>query len=34
VPGTPWATPPEELAKLAGYWKDITASRAEARKLL
>jgi peptide/nickel transport system substrate-binding protein len=34
VPGTPWATPPEELAKLAGYWKDINASRAEARKLL
>ncbi len=34
VPGTPYATPPEELAKLAGYGKDITASRAEARKLL
>ncbi len=34
VPGTPWATPPEELAKLAGYWKDINASRAEARRLL
>ena len=34
VPGTPWATPPDELAKLAGYGKDITASRAEARKLL
>ena len=34
VPGTPFATPPEELAKLAGYWKDITASRAEAKKLL
>lgn len=34
VPGTPWATPPEELAKLAGYWKDINASRAEAKKLL
>jgi peptide/nickel transport system substrate-binding protein len=34
VPGTPFATPPEELAKLAGYWKDINASRTEARKLL
>jgi peptide/nickel transport system substrate-binding protein len=34
VPGTPYATPPEELAKLAGYGKDINASRAEARKLL
>ena len=34
VPGTPFATPPDELAKLAGYWKDINASRAEARKLL
>jgi peptide/nickel transport system substrate-binding protein len=34
VPGTPYATPPDELAKLAGYWKDINASRAEARKLL
>ncbi|HET8576211.1 MAG TPA: ABC transporter substrate-binding protein, partial [Methylomirabilota bacterium] len=34
VPGTPYATPPDELAKLAGYWRDITASRAEARKLL
>jgi peptide/nickel transport system substrate-binding protein len=34
VPGTPFATPPEELAKLAGYWKDIDKSRAEARRLL
>src|SRR5690606_30271353 len=34
VPGTPWATPPEELEKLAGYGKDIAAARAEARKLL
>lgn len=34
VPGTPFATPPEELAKLAGYWKDINASRDEARQLL
>jgi peptide/nickel transport system substrate-binding protein len=34
VPGTPFATPPDELAKVAGYWKDINASRAEARRLL
>jgi peptide/nickel transport system substrate-binding protein len=34
VPGTPFATPPEELNKLAGYWKDPEKSRAEARKLL
>jgi peptide/nickel transport system substrate-binding protein len=34
VPGTPFATPPEELAKLAGYWRDIEASRQEARRLL
>jgi peptide/nickel transport system substrate-binding protein len=34
VPGTPLATPPDELTKLAGYWKDISASRTEARKLL
>jgi peptide/nickel transport system substrate-binding protein len=34
VPGTPFATPPDELAKLAGYWKDVNASRTEARKLL
>lgn len=34
VPGTPFATPPDELAKLAGYWRDIGASRAEARRLL
>jgi peptide/nickel transport system substrate-binding protein len=34
VPGTPYATPPEELAKLAGYGRDIGASRAEAKKLL
>jgi peptide/nickel transport system substrate-binding protein len=34
VPGTPFATPPAELEKLAGYWKDINKSRAEARKLL
>jgi peptide/nickel transport system substrate-binding protein len=34
VPGTPWATPPEELTKLAGYGTDIAAARAEARRLL
>ena len=34
VPGTPWATPPEELAKLAGYGPDINAARTEARRLL
>ena len=34
VPGTPFATPPDELNKLAGYWKDIEKSRAEARRLL
>ena len=34
VPGTPWATPPDELAKVAGYWHDIDKSRAEARRLL
>ncbi len=34
VPGTPWATPPEELTKLAGYGRDINAARAEARRLL
>jgi len=34
VPGTPWATPTEELVKLAGYGRDIAASRAEAKRLL
>ena len=34
VPGTPWATQPAELEKLAGYARDIAASRAEARRLL
>jgi peptide/nickel transport system substrate-binding protein len=34
VPGTPFATPPAELNKLAGYWTDIEKSRAEARRLL
>jgi peptide/nickel transport system substrate-binding protein len=34
VPGTPYATPPAELEKLAGYGHDINAARAEARRLL
>jgi len=34
VPGTPFATPPDELAKIPGYWHDIEKSRAEARRLL
>jgi peptide/nickel transport system substrate-binding protein len=34
VPGTPWATPPAELEKLAGYGREVAASRAEARRLL
>lgn len=33
-PGSPLATPEAELVKLAGYRKDIKASRAEAKKLL
>ncbi len=34
VPGTPYATPPGELEKLAGYGRDVEKSRAEARRLL
>ena len=34
VPGTPFAATPAELEKLAGYGRDIKASRAEARRLL
>src|SRR5215467_1423254 len=34
VPGTPYATPPSELEKLAGYSHDISKSRAEAKRLL
>src|SRR3989449_3599063 len=34
VPGPPWATPPQELEKLAGYGRDIAKARAEARPLL
>jgi peptide/nickel transport system substrate-binding protein len=34
VPGTPYATPPAELEKLAGYGHDINAARAEAKRLL
>ena len=33
-PGSPMATPPEELAKLPGYSKNMALARAEARKLL
>ena len=32
--GTPFATPPPELERLAGYSRDIVKSRAEARRLL
>jgi peptide/nickel transport system substrate-binding protein len=34
VPGTPFATPPAELEKLAGYGRDIGKNRAEAKRLL
>ena len=34
VPGSPFATPPAELMKLAGYGRDIRESRSEARRLL
>jgi len=34
VPGTPYATPPAELEKLAGYGHDINKNRAEAKRLL
>lgn len=34
VPGSPFATPQAELAKLAGYSHDIRGSRSEARRLL
>jgi peptide/nickel transport system substrate-binding protein len=34
VPGTPYATPPAELEKLAGYGRDIKKNREEAKKLL
>ena len=34
VPGSPFATPPAELMKLAGYSRDIRESRSEARRLL
>jgi peptide/nickel transport system substrate-binding protein len=33
-PGSPFATPEDELAKLPGFSKDIAASREEAKKLL
>jgi peptide/nickel transport system substrate-binding protein len=34
TPGTPFATPPAELEKLAGFSRDIAKSRAEAKRLL
>jgi peptide/nickel transport system substrate-binding protein len=34
VPGSLFAASPAELAKVAGYWRDIRKSRAEARRLL
>ncbi len=34
VPGTPYATSSDDLAKLAGYWPAIDASRVEAKRLL
>lgn len=34
VPGSPFATPPAELAKLAGYARDVRESRTAARRLL
>ena len=34
VPGTPWATPPDELAKLAGYGRDINAVAGGGKRLL
>jgi peptide/nickel transport system substrate-binding protein len=34
VPGTPYATPPAELEKLAGYSRDIVKARAESKRLL
>src|SRR4029078_7622900 len=33
-PGAPWELPVGELAKMAGVWRDIEKSRAEARRLL
>jgi peptide/nickel transport system substrate-binding protein len=33
-PGSPLATPPDELAKLPGFGRDIKASREQAKKLL
>lgn len=34
VPGSPFATPPAELARLAGYGRDIGEARTAARRLL
>jgi len=34
LPRSPFATPPVDLTRLAGYWRDIREARAEARRLL
>src|SRR5262245_59230261 len=34
VPGSPLATPPADLVKLVGYWRDIREARFEGRRLL
>ena len=34
LPGSPFATSPAQLLKLAGYWRDVRESRSEARRLL
>ena len=34
IPSSPFATPPTELVKLAGYGRDIRKARADARRLL
>jgi len=34
VPGSPLATPPADLMKLAGYWRDVREARSDARRLL
>ncbi len=34
LPGSPYAMPEAELTKVAGFWKDVEASRREARRLL
>ena len=34
LPGSPFAIPPVELTKVAGYWRDIREARSAARRLL